>query len=136
MIGSLPKDVFEALLETMPIEVSVLDKSDKVLAWNKHETRIFKRPESVVGRDVRKCHPKKSVDKVEKIIAEMKAGKRDKATFWIDLCLDGKKDTHKILIQYFALRNNEGKYIGCLEASQDITDIQKISGEKRLLDMK
>ena len=136
MIGSLPKDVLEAVFETMPVEVSVLDKDDNVLAWNKHETRLFKRPESVVGRDVRKCHPKKSLDKVEKIISEMKSGKRDKATFWIDLCLDGKKDPHKILIRYFALRNKEGKYIGCLEASQDITDIQKISGEKRLLDVK
>jgi PAS domain S-box-containing protein len=136
MIGTLPKDVFEAVFETMPVEVSVLDKDDNVLAWNKHETRIFKRPEAVVGRDVRKCHPKRSLDKVEKIISEMKAGKRDKATFWIDLCLDGKKDPHKILIQYFALRNKEGNYIGCLEASQDITDIQKITGEKRLLDMK
>ncbi|MBN2603157.1 MAG: PAS domain-containing protein [Candidatus Thermoplasmatota archaeon] len=136
MIGSLPKDIIEALFETIPMEVSVLDKNDNVLAWNKHETRIFKRPESVVGRDVRKCHPKKSLDKVEKIIGEMKAGKREKATFWIDLCLEGKKDPHKIFIQYLALRNNEGKYVGCLEATQDITDIQKISGEKRLLDMK
>jgi hypothetical protein len=136
MIGALSKDVFEAVFETMPVEVSVLDKEDNVLAWNKHDTRIFKRPEAVLGRDVRKCHPKRSLDKVEKIIEEMKEDKREKATFWIDLCLDGKKDSHKILIQYFALRNKEGKYIGCLEASQDITDIQKITGEKRLLDMK
>lgn len=48
--------------------------------------------------------------------------------------LGEKGEKHKVLIQYFAIRNKDGKYLGCLEASQDITDIQKIKGEKRLLD--
>jgi len=134
MIGKLEGDVLEAILETIPIEFSVLDKDDKVLAWNKHETRIFKRPEGVVGRNVRKCHPEKSLAKVEQILNEMKSGKRDKATFWIDLPLGENGEKHKVMIQYFALRDKNGKYLGCLEASQDISDMQKIEGEKRLLD--
>jgi PAS domain S-box-containing protein len=76
LIGNLSKNVLEAVLETMPLEFSVLDSNDEVLAWNKHKTRIFKRPEAVVGRNVRKCHPEKSLYKVEKIISEMKEGKR------------------------------------------------------------
>ena len=132
MIGSLPKEILDSLLETMPLEFSVLDANDKVLAWNKHETRIFKRPVSVVGRDVRNCHPKKSLDKVEKILNEMKEGKRDKARFWIDLEKNNEK--RKILIEYYALRDENGKYLGCLEATQDITEIQTLKGEKRLLD--
>ena len=134
MIGKLPDNVLESILETVPFEFSVLDANDKVLAWNKHETRIFKRPEGVVGRDVRNCHPQKSLEKVEKIISEMKSEKRNKAEFWIDLPIGEKKEKHKILIQYFALRDKGGKYLGCLEVSRDITDIQKINGEKRLLD--
>jgi PAS domain S-box-containing protein len=134
LIGNLPKDVLEAILETMPLEFSVLDSNDEVLAWNKHETRIFKRPESVVGRNVRKCHPEKSLYKVEKIISEMKEGKRDKALFWIDLKLPDIEEKQKIMIEYYALRDKNGEYIGCMEASQNISDIQKISGEKRLLD--
>ena len=63
MIGKLPENVLDAVIETIPIEFSVVDENDKVLAWNKHETRIFKRPEGVIGRDVHNCHPKKSVDK-------------------------------------------------------------------------
>src|SRR4030042_7066344 len=125
MIGEPPKNVLDAVIETLPIEVSVLDKDDKVLSWNKHETRIFKRPVGAVGRDVRKCHPPKSLAKVEQIISEMKKGKRDKAVFWIDLPLGEKGEKHKILIQYLALRNKNGEYLGCLEASQDITDIKK-----------
>jgi DUF438 domain-containing protein len=134
MIGKLNDEELDAVLETLPIEFSILNKDDKVLAWNKHETRIFKRPVGAVGKDVRKCHPQKSLSKVEKIILEMKAGKRDKAEFWIDLPIGTKGEKHKILIRYFAVRNKDGKYLGCLEVSQDIHDIQKIQGEKRLLD--
>ncbi len=132
MIGNLPPNILDALLETFPVEFSVLDANDQVLAWNKHATRIFKRPTGVVGRNVRACHPKKSLEKVEAIISEMKAGTRDKAQFWIDLTLDDAP--HKVLIQYFALRDAAGTYLGCLEVTQDVTDIQALQGEKRLLD--
>jgi len=127
MIGKLSDEVKEAVLETIPVEFSVLSADDKVLGWNKHETRIFKRPEGVLGRDVRNCHPPKSLDKVLTIISEMKAGKREKARFWIDL------HDKKVLIEYYALRDKSGKYLGCLEATQDITEIQKLEGEKRIL---
>lgn len=123
-----------ALLETIPLEFSVIDKNEKVLAWNKHTTRIFKRPDAVVGRDVRNCHPKKSLAKVEQILQEMKAGKRDNARFYIDLPLGPNNQKEKVLIEYYALRDEKGAYLGCLEASQNIAEIQRLSGEKRLLD--
>jgi DUF438 domain-containing protein len=134
MIGKLPENIVQALLETIPFEFSVIDKNEKVLAWNKHSTRIFKRPEAVVGRDVRNCHPKKSLGKVEQLLKEMKAGKRDKARFYIDLPLGPNKEKQKVLIEYYALRDTKGNYLGCLEASQNIAELQKLSGEKRLLD--
>jgi len=133
MIGELPKEILSALLETIPIEFTVLDKDDKVLAWNKHETRIFQRPVGVVGRSVQKCHPEKSLAKVEQVLKEMKEGKRDSATFWIDLPLEPNGELHKVLIQYFALRDEERNYLGCLEASHDITFHRELEGEKRLL---
>ena len=64
----------------------------------------------------------------------MKEGKREKARFWINLKLQDKNEKQKIMIEYYALRDKKGKYIGCMEASQNISEIQKISGEKRLLD--
>jgi PAS domain S-box-containing protein len=134
MIGDLKKEMLDALLETLPIEFSIVDTNDQVLAWNKHETRIFKRPKGVIGRNVRDCHPRQSLDKVEKILSEMKSGKRDKARFWIDLNLEGKAELQKILIEYYALRDTAGKYLGCLEASQNITELLNIKGQKRLLD--
>ncbi len=134
MIGKLSENILDSLLETLPVEFSVVDENDMVLAWNKHETRIFKRPEGVLGRNVRDCHPKNSLDKVEAIISEMKQGKRDTAQFWIDLPIGDNGEKNKVLIEYYALRDKSSKYLGCLEVTKNIHDIQKITGEKRLLD--
>jgi hypothetical protein len=134
MIGKLPENVLQAILETIPVEFSVIDANEKVLAWNKHATRIFKRPEAVVGKDVKNCHPKKSLGKVEQILQEMKAGTREKAQFWIDLSLGPHGKKEKVLIEYYVLRDAKGAYLGCLEASQNISKYQEITGEKRLLD--
>jgi PAS domain S-box-containing protein len=134
MVGTLNEVLIDSILETLPLEFSVIDKNDKVLAWNRHGTRLFKRPVAVIGRDVRDCHPKKSLHLVEKLLEEMKSGERDKARFWIDLDIDDAGSPRKIMIEYYALRDKNGKYLGCVEATQDITDIQKLEGQKRLLD--
>ncbi|MFQ5866475.1 MAG: PAS domain-containing protein [bacterium] len=134
MIGKLSENMLSVVLETVPIEFSVIDGKDKVSAWNKHDSRIFKRPIGVIGKDVRNCHPKKSLHKVEQLLREMKEGSRDKARFWIDLPIGPSGEKQKVLIEYYALRDSDGKYIGCLEATQNITEIQSITGEKRLLD--
>jgi PAS domain S-box-containing protein len=128
MKGKVSEDTLAYLLDALPFEFSFVDYDDRVQLFNKNGDRIFPRSESVIGLKVQNCHPHKSVDKVEKILEEMKAGEREHADFWINL-----KDK-KIQIRYFAVRDPEGKYLGCLEVSQDITEIQNIEGEKRLLD--
>jgi len=134
LIGELNDELYQSLMETIPVEFSVLDADDTVVAWNKHDSRIFKRPSAALGRNVRDCHPKKSLDKVEQIIKEMKDGSRDKARFWIDLPIGPDETMQKVLIEYYALRDGSGTYLGCLEASQNISDIQMIKGQERLLD--
>jgi len=134
MMGKIDGKILESIFNTIPIEFSVLDENDKVLAWNKHETRIFKRPEAALGRDVKQCHPERSLGKVEQIISEMKEGMRDTARFWIDLPIGKNGEKEKVLIEYYALRDKEGNYLGCLESSQNIASIQKLEGQKRLLD--
>lgn len=134
MIGQIDEKVLSAFFETLPIEFSIVNHEDKVIAWNKHETRIFKRTKSVIGKDVRNCHPKKSLDQVERIISEMKSGDRETARFWIDMKIDEFDERQKILIEYFALRDSSGNYLGCLESSRNITDLQQLTGEKRLMD--
>ena len=128
MIENLNREQLEGILEAIPVEISFVDENDLVRFWNKHETRIFKRPVSVVGKSVQNCHPKRSVDKVNQILSDFKSGKRNSAEFWINL---GER---KVYIRYFAVRDKAGRYLGTLEATQDITEIKRIEGEKRLLE--
>ena len=127
MIENVEREILEAILDTLPVEFSFIDETDTVRIFNKNGDRIFPRPRSVIGKRVQDCHPKKSLHKVQQILDEMKSGTRDVAKFWID------HGGMKVYIRYFAVRDKDGGYLGCLEVSQDITDIQKIKGEKRLL---
>ena len=128
MIENLESEIIEFILNALPVEISFVDANNEVRYFNKNGDRIFPRHRSVIGKKVQQCHPKKSLNKVMEIIEAFKNGKKDVANFWIDL------NDRLIYIRYFAVRDNNGKYLGTLEVSQDITDIKKIEGEKRLLD--
>jgi DUF438 domain-containing protein len=82
--------------------------------------------------DFRECHGQKSLPLVEKIVSEMKQGSRHKARFWIDAAIKG--ETHKIMIEFYALRDINGNYLGCMECVQDTEPIPNLQGEKRLID--
>ena len=84
----------------------------------------------MIGKSVQNCHPKQSVDKVNRILSDFKAGKRDSAEFWINMA------GRLVHIRYFAVRDKHGVYLGTMEVTQDLTELKKIEGEKRLLDWK
>lgn len=126
--GSLSKEEAEAILDTLPIDISFIDKDDRVKYFNKAEKRIFVRTKAVIGRTVQMCHPQESVHIVNRIIEAFRKGEKDSAEFWITL------DNRLVHIRYFAVRDKDGKYLGTMEVTQDLTDIKKIEGQKRLLD--
>ncbi len=128
--GTLTLDQVNLMLKHLPVDISFVDANDEVAYYSDTAERIFPRSAGVIGRKVQKCHPPKSVHIVKKIVSEFKAGTKDVAEFWIQL--NGKF----IHIRYFAVRDKQGKYRGTLEVSQDITDIKKLDGERRLLDWK
>ncbi|MEM2972183.1 MAG: PAS domain-containing protein [Candidatus Bathyarchaeia archaeon] len=128
--GSLSKEEVEAVMNTLPVDITFVDKDDTVKYFNKAEKRIFVRTKAVIGRKVQLCHPQKSIYIVNKILDSFKTGKKDMAEFWI------QKDNRLIHIRYFAVRDKSGKYLGTMEVTQDVTDIKKLEGEKRLLDWK
>lgn len=129
LLTNLTYEQIDAIMETLPFEVTFVDAQDSVAYFNRlDKEKIFVRSRSVIGRKVVKCHPGKSVDKVARIVNGFKSGELDKAEFWIDL--GGKK----ILIRYFPVRDQEGEYLGVLEVTQEISEIQKLTGQKRLLE--
>jgi hypothetical protein len=128
--GTLSKEEVEAILNTLPVDITFVDKEDTVRYFNQSEERIFVRTKAVIGRKVQQCHPQKSIHIVNKILDSFKSGKKDVAEFWI------QKGNRLVHIRYFPVRNRDGEYLGTMEVTQDITDIKKIEGEKRLLDWK
>jgi PAS domain S-box-containing protein len=134
MLDRMNETMVKAIFESLPVEITVIDANDEVVGWNQNEKRIFKRPLTSMGLNFRQCHPEESLDKVIQIVTEMKEGKRDKARFWIDLPLGQDKQKHKVLIEFYALRDYDGKYLGCMECTQDVEDVMQLKGEKRLLD--
>jgi len=125
--GPLSLQELEAVLDSLPVDISFVDRQDKVRYFNQPKERIFPRTKAVIGRSVQKCHPQKSVHLVNQILDDFRNGLRDSAEFWIQM---GPRLVH---IRYFPVRDKQGSYLGCLEVTQDITDIKNIEGEKRLL---
>lgn len=126
--GYMSIEQVNLLFKTLPIDLTFVDEHDKVIFYNRGEERVFPRSAGIIGREVRFCHPPKSVDTVLQILETFKSGKKDEASFWI---------TYKgrlIYIRYFAVRDADRKYKGVVEMSQDITDIKNIEGERRLLE--
>jgi DUF438 domain-containing protein len=126
--GHLTAQQAEAIFNALPVDLSFVDADNRVAFFTRPKDRIFPRSPAVIGRDVDRCHPPSSVHVVEKIITEFREGRRDTARFWIDL------KGRKVLIEYFAVRDEAGEYLGVLEVSQDIAEIQQLSGQQRLLD--
>lgn len=125
--GILSPEEINAMLNTLPVDITFVDKDGVVKYFSQGKERIFARPKTIIGRQVQNCHPPASVHIVEKIVEDLRAGRKDHEDFWIRM--GGKY----VYIRYFAVRNEKGEYLGTMEVTQDIKPIQEISGEKRLL---
>ena len=126
--GSLPPDLLNLILCRLPVDISFVDEKDEVRYYSASPERVFPRSPGIIGRTVQNCHPPKSIEVVNRILAEFKAGTRDQAEFWIEM------RGRFIHVRYFAVRDAGGRYRGCLEVSQDATGVRSLRGEKRLLD--
>lgn len=126
--GKLPPEVIDAMLCNLPVDISFVDADDKVAYYSDSAHRIFPRSPGVIGRDVKNCHPPKSLHMVTEILEAFKRGERKKAEFWLEI---GGKFIH---IQYQALHNKQGEYLGCLEVGQDATYVRSLQGQRRLLE--
>jgi PAS domain S-box-containing protein len=126
--GTLKLDELMQMLNMLPVDITFVDQEDRVRFFSEGKNRIFMRTRSVIGREVQNCHPPQSVDVVKKILSSLKEGTKDSFDFWINY------RGRFIYIRYFAVRDRDGKYLGTLEVTQDLTEIKKLEGEKRLLD--
>ncbi len=125
--GSFSVQELMAILNTLPIDMTFVDKNDKVKYFSQGSERVFQRNRAILNRDVRLCHPPASAHIVDKIIDDFRSGRTSRAPFWIKM---GNKMIH---IEYFALKNEEGEYLGTLEVSHDVSVYRNLEGEQRIL---
>ncbi|MBA1335305.1 MAG: Hemerythrin domain protein [Firmicutes bacterium] len=125
--GILRQEEMEAMFNTMPVDITFIDKDDVVKFFSNNQDRIFARTKAVIGRTVQNCHPPASVHIVNKMLQDFKEGRKDHEDFWI------RMGDRYVYIRYFAVRGSSGEYLGTMEVSQDIKPIQQIQGEKRLM---
>jgi DUF438 domain-containing protein len=125
--GILSLKQLELLLNHLPVDITFIDQDDVVRYFSHGKERIFARTKAVIGRTVQNCHPPRSVHVVEELLADFKAGKKDCEDFWIKV-----KDKF-VYIRYFAVRDENGEYVGTLEFTQNIAPITALEGEKRIL---
>jgi len=126
--GVLTAEQFNLVFNFLPVDITYVDEHDTVKFYSNPPHRVFPRTPAIIGRKVQNCHPPESVDVVNQIIASFRSGEKSVASFWFHM---GPKF---ILIRYFALRDQNLGYRGVLEVSQEIAEIQKLEGERKLLD--
>lgn len=125
--GKLTLEQINLLYRHMPVDISFVDENELVKFYTDTKHRVFPRSKGVIGREVRNCHPPKSVHLVEEIIEKFRSGEQSKAEFWIN------KPGLFIYIVYVAVRDDQGNFRGVMEMMQDCTHIRQLEGEQRLL---
>lgn len=126
--GIMTSEEINAMLNTLPLDITFVDKTGAVKYFSQGKERIFPRAKTIIGRMVQNCHPPASVNIVEKVVEDLKSGAKEHEDFWIRM---GDK---YVFIRYYAVRNEKGEFLGIMEVTQDIKPIQEITGEKRLMD--
>jgi uncharacterized protein len=125
--GVLSMEQLEAVMNHLPVDLTFIDENDVVRYFSHGKERIFARTKAVIGRTVQNCHPPQSVHVVNQLLEDFKAGRKDAEDFWIPV-----KDKF-VYIRYFAVRGEDGRYLGTLEFTQNIAPIRELEGQKRIL---
>ena len=120
-------DELLATLNCLPVDITYVGADDRVRYFSEGPSRVFPRPRAIIGRRVQDCHPPKSIDRVKKILEDLKSGRKNHEDFWLEL------KGRFIHIRYLALRGNDGRYMGTVEVTQDLTELRALKGEKRLV---
>ena len=126
--GNVSLEQLVGIFGTLPLDLTFVDADDRVAFFTEGPDRVFARSKAIIGRKVHNCHPPKSVETVDQILSDFKAGRQSVAEFWIHF---QEKFVH---VRYFAVRAEDGRYLGTVELTQDLTPLRALQGERRLLE--
>ncbi len=125
LIDRLSMDQIEAILNALPIEFIFVDEKHRLQYYNKGEKRQRPGNPDLLGKDVRSCHKPESLSRVNKMFKDFKTNEKDEDEFWI-----GGVET-KVLNRFFAVRDKDGKYLGCMEYVHDFNAWEKMAEDKK-----
>ena len=128
MLETLSTEALEAIFDALPVDLTFIDDTDTIIYYNRISEPIVERNPEIIGTKIQECHKPETIPKLNEILSELKTGRRTVVEDRRD------RDGRMIHIRYLAVKDKRGRFIGTLEALQDITDLQKMTGEKRLLD--
>lgn len=131
-VGAMTPEQIGLILTHLPVDITFVDEGNDVRFYSGGPHRVFERTPDIIGRNVMNCHHPDSVQIVFQILEDFRAGKRDTAEFWIQT--KPEQGSRFIHIQYYAVRDAQGKFFGTLEVTQDLTELRQLQGERRLLD--
>jgi hypothetical protein len=126
--GNVNLEQLSAIFATLPLDLTFVDADNRVAFFTEGPDRVFARSKAIIGRKVQNCHPPRSVETVDQILQDFRAGRQNVAEFWINF-----RDRF-VHVRYFAVRNPDGAYLGTVELTQDLTPLRALQGEKRLLE--
>ena len=126
--GTLSLEQLTAIFSALPVDLTFVDANDRVAFFSEGPGRVFARSRAIIGRKVQNCHPPRSVEVVDRILDDFRAGRQNVAEFWIPFM------GRFVHIRYFAARSEDGRYLGTLEVTQDVTHIRALEGQRRLLE--
>jgi uncharacterized protein len=134
MIGEVPEELLRAVLDTLPCEFTLTDASDRIVAWNQENSRMFGRSPDILDTDVLECHRRGGLAEAKHLLGEMKSGRLNRARVWGERKVGPNREKRRVLVEYCALRGPAGEYLGCVEFAVDLSDLQSLTGEKKLID--
>jgi len=126
--GHVSLEQLVGIFGTLPLDLTFVDADDRVAFFTEGPDRVFARSKAIIGRKVHNCHPPKSVQTVDQILSDFKAGRQNVAEFWINF------QEKFVNVRYFAVRAPDGHYLGTVELTQDLTPLRALQGERRLLE--
>ncbi len=114
MKGNIPEKLLGPVIDSLPVELTLIDADDKYIMWSEVEKPIFTRPDNILGKDVMVCHSEKSYAVIKKLLDGMKSGEINNQVNIIEKPGPDEKMV-KIRMEYLAIRDSDGNYFGCFE---------------------
>jgi DUF438 domain-containing protein len=124
--GAIKASTLDAILNLLPFEMGFCDADDIFCWYSNNPDRVHHRRTEAIGRHVLELHPRMA-HHVEKLLNDFRSGARDDWEFWFPR--RSGEDAGQIYQKFMAVRDENGKYLGCMDVTVNINIFQGKEGK-------